>query len=249
MKKEVFQKISFRRIMGLMLGVLGLVLVLWAFVTVRPTTSYHTLQYRTYGNTLYPAGLYRMESWYASSGTILVFEWCSNKSVDVYAVEQNIFDEGMPFSHYLAYTNAKEGSMTIYANQTGEYVFAVYSPEAFFLYHTKFEAIHPIAKVIQDYDLAYFGAFIGLIGILILLPKRWNKQLSLVSLCFVVLATASLLALSSIRGTSIPIALQIGVLIVWAVVNLAFLRLQERWEKVKLTEVKEKRGRKAVNSS
>ena len=225
-----------------MLGALGLVLVLWAFITVKPTMSYYTYHCSAYTKELYPAGLRLMESWYASSGTTLVFGWSFNKSVDVHAVERDIFDKGMPFSHYLAYTNAKEGSMTIYANQTGEYVFAVYSPEAFFLYHTKFEAIHPIAKVIQDYDLAYFGAFVSSMGILILLPKRWNKQLSLVSLCFVVLATASLIALSSSRGTSIPIALQIGVLIVWAVVNLAFLRLQERWEKVKLTEVKEKRG-------
>ena len=43
--------------------------------------------------------------------------------------------------------------MTVYANQTGEYVFAVYSQEAFLLYHTRFEAIYPIAEVIQDYGL------------------------------------------------------------------------------------------------
>lgn len=122
-----------------------------------------------------------MEDWCASSGTILVFEWSFNKSVDVHAVERNIFDSGMPFSHYLVYTNAKEGSMTVYANQTQECVFAVYSPEAFLSYHNKFEAIHSISEVIQNYALACFVAFASSMGILVLFPKRWNKQLSLVS--------------------------------------------------------------------
>lgn len=176
---QLFNKISFRRIIGLILSVLGLILILLAFIIVKPVMSYYAPQYRTEINALYPAGVYYMEGWYAPKGTILVFEWSFNRSVHVYVVEQNIFNEGMPFSDYLAHTYAEEDSITVYVDKKGEYVFAVYSPEAFLRYYSDFRAIHPIAEVKRNYMLAYFGAFVSLIGILVLIfPKRWRNSTS-----------------------------------------------------------------------
>lgn len=165
------------KMVGLILSVLGLIFVLLAFISVKPVMNYYAPQYWGYANIRYPAGVYYMEGWYAPNGTTLIFEWKFSKDVHVYAVEYNVFSKGVPFSDYLAHTYAEEGSMTVYVNEKGDYVFAAYSPEDFSRYYINFKAIHPIAVVEKDDTLAYFGALVSLIGILVLIfPKRWSNS-------------------------------------------------------------------------
>lgn len=162
--------LSFGKTVGLVLNILGIILILFSFISTKAVLSPYVYESWSNGglDLHHPSGLHLMDSWFASNGTTLVYKWEATEDVHVYAGKYEAYSTGTLLDDYLGHAYAKNGSMTIYANEKGDYVFAIYSPEDFSIRYESFKAIIPLAKVEKDNNLAYLGALVALLGTLIL---------------------------------------------------------------------------------
>lgn len=170
---------SFRKAIGLMLIILGLVLVLFSFIGTKAVLSPYVYESWSNGGLAlhHPSGLHLMESWFASNGTTLVYKWEATEDVHVYAGKYEAYITGKLLDDYLGHAYEENGSMAIYANEKGDYVFAIYSPEDFSIRSESFKATMPLAKVEKNDNLAYLGALVAVLGTLILVfPFLKNSE-------------------------------------------------------------------------